>query len=73
MLQAHPGPLPPLHRNYIGVYDVFEAFENIVAQFDSVFQPTSSYPWSARLQYRQALRIKASEGRDRRQPSPRYH
>ncbi|KAL5591677.1 hypothetical protein FOVSG1_010566 [Fusarium oxysporum f. sp. vasinfectum] len=29
--------------------------------------------WSARLQYRQALRIKASEGRDRRQPSPRYH
>lgn len=30
MLQAHPGPLPPVHRNYIGVYGVFEAFENIV-------------------------------------------
>ncbi|KAJ0144830.1 Uncharacterized protein HZ326_12421 [Fusarium oxysporum f. sp. albedinis] len=34
---------PPLHRNYIGVYGAFEVFDNIVAQFDSVFQPNSSY------------------------------
>ncbi|TXC02641.1 hypothetical protein FocTR4_00015214 [Fusarium oxysporum f. sp. cubense] len=39
MLQAHPGPLPPLHRNYIGGYDVFEAFENIKKQ--DVFKPNS--------------------------------